>query len=127
MDVLELIGIRIAECKACVETEDSCFDEIALKVLNDMLQIRGILDKDISTPHIQLDESVWCDYLDCNVDAVYIGTDKSIVMLASNRSGADVYQHNVFQIPRATVLAVMFQIEKQINNNLKFKDNGEKR
>lgn len=127
MDVLELIDIRIAECKACVEAEDSCFDEIALKVFDDMLQIREILGEGISTPHIQLDESVWCDYLDCNIDAVYIGTDKSIAMLASNRSGANVYQYKVFQIPRATVFAVMLQIEKQINNNLKFKDNGEKR
>lgn len=126
MDVLELIDIRIAECKACVEAEDSCFDEVALKVFDDMLQIREILDESVSVPHIQLDESVWCDYLDCNIDAVHIGTDKTIAMLASNRSGANVYQYNVFQIPRAVVLAVMFQIEKQINNNLKFKDNGEK-
>lgn len=126
MNVLESISIRIAECKACVESEESCFDEIAIKVLRGMLQIREILDEGVDTPHLQLDESVLCDYLDCNIDAVYVGTDKSIAMLASNRSGANVYQYNVLQVPRTTVLAVMLQIIKQINNNLKFKYNGEK-
>lgn len=126
MSILESINIRIAECKACVESEESYFDEIAIKVLRDMLQIREILDEGVDTPHLQLDESVWCDYLDCNVDVVYVGTDKLIAMLALNRSGTNIYQYNVFQVPRTTVLAVMLQIIKQINNNLKFKNNGEK-
>lgn len=66
MKELEPIYIRIAECKACVNDEDGNFDELASQVLAEALQVKELLDDSSDLPYIQLEESVWCDFLDYN-------------------------------------------------------------
>lgn len=114
MKELEPIYIRIAECKACVNDEDGNFDELASQVLAEVLQVKELLDDSSDLPHIQLEESVWCDFLDCNIDAVFITEKDAIHILSSSRGGANLYQYLPIQIPRQTMLEVMLQIEKQI-------------
>jgi len=108
-----IIYMNIAECKDYVHDEDGCFDEIMGKVLADVLQVKELLDVDVALPHIQLEESVCGDFLDCNIDAVFVGEDDAIHILASSRNGA-IYQYFPWQIPRETMMEVMLQIEQQL-------------
>lgn len=110
----ETIYMRIAECKACVNDEDGNFDELMEQVLADMLQVKELQEDSSCLPHIQLEESVWCDFLDCNIDAVFVGEDDATHVLASSRGGTNLYQYFPYQIPRDTMLEVMLQIEKQL-------------
>lgn len=107
MTNFETIYIRIAECKACVNDEDGNFDELMLQVLADTLQIKELQSGDSFLPHIQLDASVWCDYLYCNIDAVFVGEDDAIHVLTSSQDGASINQYRPIQIPRETMLEVL--------------------
>lgn len=111
---VETIYMRIAECKTCVNDEDGNFDGLMEQVLADALQVKELQEESSCLPHIQLEESVWCDFLDCNIDAVFVGEDDAIHILASSRGGANLYQYLPIQIPRETMLDVMLQIEKQL-------------
>lgn len=111
---IETIYMRIAECKACVNDEDGNFDGLMEQVLADALQVKELQEESSCLPHIQLEESVWCDFLDCNIDAVFVGEDDAIHILASSRGGANLYQYLPIQIPRETMLDAMLQIEKQL-------------
>ena len=106
--------MRIAECKACVNDEDGNFDELMEQALADMLQVKELQEDSSCLSHIQLEESVWCDFLDCNIDAVFVGEDDAIHALASSRGGVNLYQYFPYQIPRGTMLEVLLQIEKQL-------------
>lgn len=114
MTNFETIYMRIAECKVCVNDEDGNFDELMAQVLADALQIKELQDDSSFLPHIQLDASVWCDYLDCNVDAAFLGEDDAIHVLTSSQDGASINQYRPIQIPRETMLKVLLQIEKQL-------------
>ncbi len=111
---VETIYMRIAECKACANDEDGNFDELMEKVLADALQVKELREESSFLPHIQLEESVKCDFLGCNIDAVYVGEDDAIHILASSQDGADIHSYSPIQIPRETMLEVMLQIEKQL-------------
>lgn len=93
MKELEPIYIRIAECKACANDEDGNFDELASQVLAEALQVKELLDNSSDLPHIQLEESLWCDFLDCNIDAVFVTEKDAIHILSSSRGGTNLYQY----------------------------------
>ena len=112
----ETIYIRIAECKACVNDEDGNFDELMLQVLIDALQIKELQNDSAFLPHIQLDASVWCDFYNCNIDAVFVGEDDVIHVLTSSQDSATISQYRPIQIPRETMLKVLLQIEKQLKH-----------
>lgn len=114
MRKFESIYKHIAECKECVNNKCGNFDELASQVLAEALQVKELLDDTTASPHIQLKESVWCDSLDCNINAVFIGEDDAIHILSTSRGGGNPYMYLPIQIPCQTMLEVMLQIEKQI-------------
>lgn len=110
----EVIYMRIAECKACVNDEDGNFDELMQQVLVDALQVKDMQDDSVFLPHIQLEKSVWCDFYSCRIDAVFVGEDDAIHILTSSQDGANIDKYYPIQIPRDTMLEVLLQIEKQL-------------
>ena len=111
---IETIYIRIAECQACVNDENGNFDELAQQILADALQVKELQEDTVCLPHIQLDQSVWCDFYDCHIDAVFVGEDDAIRILTSSQDGANIDQYRPVQIPRGAILGVLLQIEKQL-------------
>lgn len=115
MRKLESICKHIAEYKECVNNKCGNFDELASQVLAEALQVKELLDDTTASPHIQLEESVWCDSLDCYINAVFIGEDDAIHILSTSRGvGVNLYMYLPVQIPCQTMLEVMLQIEKRI-------------
>ena len=102
--------------EAIISKKCDGFNKDVLCFLTKALQVKRLLDNSSDLPHIQLRKSIWCDFLNCNIDAVYVGTDNIVRILSSSSNGADLYQYLPTQIPRETILEVISQINKMLND-----------
>lgn len=102
-EVTQKLDILISECRSNIDIENGNFDELAQKVFTILLDIEPLRECDSNEIMIQLDKSVWDEYLQLNIDAVLYNIHKEICFSTSD-ADTYVYTTDFRDVPRVTIM-----------------------
>ena len=112
MDTLKnRLCIYKAEMKTVIENEDGCFDEIAKTAFTLSLSSNKLIDKSSKDRLIQLDSSVYDEFLDVLVDGIYI-VNHDIYFTCTRKEDEEICEYSLYCIPRQTLLIVLNEVIK---------------
>lgn len=100
-----------AEMKTVIENEDGCFDEIAKTAFTLSLSSNKLIDKSSKDRLIQLDSSVYDEFLDVLVDGIYI-VNHDIYFTCTRKEDEEICEYSLYCIPRQTLLIVLNEVIK---------------
>ena len=106
---------RLCIYKAEMENEigykDGCFDEIAKTAFTLSLSSNKLIDKSSNDRLIQLDSSVYDEFLGVFVDGIYI-VNHNIYFTCTRKDDEEICEYALCCIPRHTLLIVLNEVIK---------------